>query len=139
MHSPQQGRYTSHKRTRSGDLSGTESDESSSQDNTKKHRQDSPKAAKSSLKTQDTKHNNDTPAQEEQAQPPLQEDQPQATQTKKKYLAEGWDYFYAHRMKDTTTTTKATKNGGNCKSSIKTPAPSKNGKAPRDNKKTATK
>ena len=38
MHSPPQGRYTSHKRTGSGDLSGTESDESSSQDNTKKHR-----------------------------------------------------------------------------------------------------
>ena len=65
--SPPQGRYTTHKRTRSDDLSGMELDESSSQDNTKKHRQDSPNTTKSLLDTQKTKHNNGTPAQDQQA------------------------------------------------------------------------
>ena len=137
MHSPPQGRYTTHKRTRSGDLSGTESDDSSSQDNTKKHRQDSPKTAKPPLNTQDTKHNKSTPAQEEQAQPLLQEEEPEATQTKK-YLADGWDFFNNYRMMNTTTKPH-TKNGGKDKSSTRTPAAAKNAKAPKDNKKTATK
>ena len=69
-----------------------------------------------------------------------QEDQPRATATKKKYLAEGWEFFNTHRKKDTTTTTQApSKNGGNGKTSTKTPAPTKNGKQPRDNKKAAVK
>ena len=137
MYSPPQGRYTTHKRTRSGDLSGTESDESSSQDNTKKHRQDSPKITKAPPNTQNTKHNDSTPAQEEQTQSLLQEQQPQPTQ-QKIYQADGWGYFKNYRMMSTTTNPH-TKNGGTSKSSTRTPAAPKNGKAPKDTKKTATK
>ena len=93
-------------------------------------------APTNTLNTQPTTQNNNTTPEENQTQQSPQKDQPRAT-TKKKYLAEGWEFFDAHRKKDTTNTTQApSKNGGNNKTNTKTPAPAKNGKAC-DNKKAA--
>ena len=69
----------------------------------------SPKSTPTSTNTQNaqlTTQNNDTALGDKQTQQTPQEEQPQTT-TKKTYLAEGWEFFDAHRTNKNTTKTQA--------------------------------
>ena len=140
--SPPKGRYGAHKRTRSDDQSGDESEDPPSQESTKRHRQDSPQNLKHQPITQDTKNNDSTPAQDEQFLS-LVQDPYNRTVQQKIYQAEGWAKLFEKHTgamdtnADTATTTD-TKNGGTTKGTKTTTAP-KTTRAPKDPKKGATK
>ena len=141
--SPPQGRYVTHKRTRSDDQSGAESDDPSTQENTKRHRQESPKDTKHQPTAHSTKNKDSTPAQDEQI-PSILQDPCHRTVQQKIYHAEGWAKYFEKYTGNTDTNTDTatntdTKNGGTTKGSTKTTAAPKNGKAPKDTKKVATK
>ena len=124
------------------DQSGDESEDPSTQESTKRHRQDSPQNQKHQPITQGTKNNDSTPAQDEQFLS-LVQDPYNRTVQQKIYQAEGWTKIFEKRTGTTdanadTATNNDTKNGGTTKGTKPTTPPTIT-RTPKDPHKVATK
>ena len=140
MYTPPKGRYPSNKRDRPSETSEPDSDDSSTNETTKRHKIGTPEHAQTPSEVptaQETPLDNKTPQNEEHSQHETLEALPRATHTGTRYLAPGWEKFFnGHTPTDPKQAQKKnTKNGEKGKSSTKAPTSSKNGQQP-DNKKT---
>ena len=98
MYTPPKGRYPSNKRDRPSETSEPDSDDSSTNETTKRHKIGTPEHAQTSSEVpmaQETPLDNNAPQNGKHTQHETPEVLPRATHTKTRFLAPGWGFFNA--------------------------------------------